>query len=631
MNKKIISKITSSALLCTMVAYTAPVFAFTKDETVYSKLDKNGSRYSTIVNSHIENEEQAKIVNDISDLLNIKNVNGDEELNQYGNDLVWNADGSDIYYQGESQKELPIECNVKYELDDKEISVKELAGKSGKVKINIEYINRDAHTININGRDEILYTPFVAVCGTILDNEHHRNVEITNGKVVDDGSKTTVIGISLPGMQESLKISKDKLEVPNTIEITMDATDFELSNIVTYVTPKVIEENDLSIFDKIDEIYSKVDTLQSSSKQIEEGANTLKEGTDTYSEKSKEFNSAMNQLTNGVSSASQNYSKIDNGISTLDDSSDTLNSGVNSLKQGTETVLNSVLAVSSNLDKLESGSEAIKNGVVSLNAGLTNLINGKQSENNGYTTLKTALEQNEVLLNKLVNEYKIPQTDETVVALRKTIAGQKQIIGQMKAGGEQVGAGLESMQSQVNNKEQGLVSGTTALNSGLSQLNSGIKQMEQKLPELSNGINQLSEGTQKLSTGTKELNKGSKEMKKGLNTLNSGSNQLLNANNQLTEGANTLSEGATTLAEGITKFNKEGIETICNYINGDVKDITARLEKLQELSEEYNNFTMLNNGDNGNVKFIMIMDGIKKEEDSKEEVIIDNKNEESEY
>ena len=628
---KILKKITSSTLLGTMLVYTtSPIFAFTKDETVYSKMDTSGNSYNTIVNSHIINSEQAEFINDLSDLLNIMNTNGDETFTQNENTLIWSANGNDIYYQGESQKELPIECNIKYELDGKEISAKELAGKNGKVKITIEYTNKDAHITNINGKDETLYTPFVVVCGTILDNEHHKNVEITNGKVVDDGSKTTVIGISLPGMQESLNISKDKLEVPNTIEITMDATEFELSNIVTYVTPKVIEENDLGVFDKIDEIYSKVDTLQSSSNQIEEGANTLKEGTDTYSEKSKEFNNAMNKVANGVNSASQNYSKIDNGISTLDDSSNTLNSGVSSLKQGTETVLNSVSTVSSNLDKLEKGSEAIKNGVVSINAGLTNLINGKQSENNGYTTLKATLEQNEALLSKLVNEYKIPETDETVVGLRKTIAGQKQIIGQMKAGGEQVEAGLESMQSQVNNKEQGLVSGTTALNSGLNQLNAGIKQMEQKLPELSNGINQLSEGTQKLSAGTKELNKGSKEMKKGLNTLDLGSSQLLNANNQLVEGASTISQGTTTLAEGISKFNKEGIKTICNYINGDIKDITARLKKLQELSEEYNNFTMLNNGDNGNVKFIMIIDSIKKEEDSKEEIIIDNKNEERE-
>lgn len=35
---------------------------------------------------------------------------------------------------------------------------------------------------------------------------------------------------------------------------------------------------------------------------------------------------------------------------------------------------------------------------------------------------------------------------------------------------------------------------------------------------------------------------------------------------------------------------------------------------------------MLNDGEEGNVKFIMIMDGIKKEESNKQEAIIDNQN-----
>ncbi len=35
-------------------------------------------------------------------------------------------------------------------------------------------------------------------------------------------------------------------------------------------------------------------------------------------------------------------------------------------------------------------------------------------------------------------------------------------------------------------------------------------------------------------------------------------------------------------------------------------------KKLTELSKEYNNFTMLNNGNEGEVKFIMIIDAVKK-------------------
>lgn len=651
MNKKVISKITSSVLLCTMFAYTTPVFAFTKDETVYSKIDSNGNNYNTIVNDHIINDEQEQLINDISDLLNIKNVNGDEEFSQDGNNLVWHAEESDIYYQGESQKELPIECNVKYELDGNEITASELVGKNGKVKITIEYINKDAHTVNINGKDQTLYTPFVVVCGTIIDNNNNRNIEITNGKTVDDGSKTTVIGISLPGLQESLNISKDKIDIPNTIEITMDSTDFELNNIVTYVTPKVLEENDMELFKKLDKIYNQVDTLQSSSKQIEEGANSLKEGTATYSEKSQEFNNAVEQVSKGVSSVNQNYSKIDAGISSLNDSSATLESGAKSVSEGTLAVSENLQTISSKLTELQTGTQSLKQGEVQLEAGLDQIITSVSTiqgtdnsakitelnqlitaNQNTINSLKTA---NETLTTQLkaIEDEKTKQTITTQIETNKSIiklletniVAYNETISTLKSADM---SSIKELQTALSNLKQGLQSlqtGTDTLYNGTTALQTGTGALASKTKELAQGTQSLYEGTIKISEGTATLNSGSTQLKQGLNTLDAGGTKLGTASNQLTEGANTLSEGATTLAEGITKFNEEGIDKICDYINGDLKDISARLEKLQELSEDYNNFTMLNDGNKGNVKFIMIMDSIKKEEDSKQDIILDDK------
>ncbi len=651
MNKKVISKITSGVLLCTMLAYTTPVLAFTKDETVYSKIDSNGNNYNTIVNDHIINDEQEQLINDISDLLNIKNVNGDEEFSQDGNNLVWHAEESDIYYQGESQKELPIECNVKYELDGNEITASELAGKSGKVKITIEYINKDAHTVNINGKDQTLYTPFVVVCGTIIDNNNNRNIEITNGKTVDDGSKTTVIGISLPGLQESLNISKDKIDIPSTIEITMDSTDFELNNIVTYVTPKVLEENDMELFKKLDKIYNQVDTLQSSSKQIEEGANSLKEGTATYSEKSQEFNNAVEQVSKGVSSVNQNYSKIDAGISSLNDSSATLESGAKSVSEGTLAVSENLQTISSKLTELQTGTQSLKQGEVQLEAGLDQIITSvstiQGTDNSAkITELNQLITANQNTINSLksanetlTTQLKAIEDEETKQTITTQIETNKSIIKLLEtnivAYNETIStlksadmSNIKELQTALSNLKQGLQSlqtGTDTLYNGTTALQTGTGALASKTKELAQGTQSLYEGTVKMSEGTATLNSGSTQLKQGLNTLDAGGTKLGTASNQLTEGANTLSEGATTLAEGITKFNEEGIDKICDYINGDLKDISARLEKLQELSEEYNNFTMLNDGNKGNVKFIMIMDSIKKEEDSKQDIILDDK------
>lgn len=476
-DKKIISKITSGVLLGTMLVYQAPVLAFTKDETVYSKLDTSGNAYNTIVSDHIRNTEKEKIINDITDLLNLKN-NGEQGYTVDGNKLVWNADESDIYYQGESQKELPIECSIKYELDGKEVSAKEIAGKSEKVKITVEYTNKDKHVVKINGKNETLYTPFVVVCGTIINNENNKNIEITNGKMIDNGNKTTLIGITLPGMQESLGISKGKLEIPNKLEITMESSNFEIGNIVTYVTPKIIESSDLDILNDIDEIYSKVNELQSSSKQIEDGANKLKDG------------------------------------------SSQLVSGVKELKDGTSAAYN--------------GSKMIESAVASSTKNL-------QSDKSAAVDSKT------------------------LAAIKKQAAGQT----------------ATTTATQVGNQAK-----QKFTNQVVSQMNT----LGKSLGELTDGLSTLDNGVEKLSAGTNELD-----------------------------------SGITELAEGITKFNTEGIDKICNYINGDLKDITTRIDKLEELANNYNNFTMLNNGDKGNVKFIMISDGIKSEEDSKEKMIVENK------
>lgn len=651
MNKKIISRITSSILLCTIMAYTTPVFAFTKDETVYSKIDSNGNKYNTIVSDHIVNNEQEKLINDISDLANIKNINGDEEFSQDGNNLIWKAEGNDIYYQGESQKDLPITCNISYELNGKKIDATNLAGKSGKVKITIEYLNKDSHMINIDGKNEKLYTPFVVVCGTIIDNNNNRNIEITNGKLIDDGSKTAVIGISLPGLQESLNISKDKIDIPNKIEITMETTSFELNNIVTYVTPKLIEENDIEMFEKLDEIYEQVNNLQSSSKQIEEGANTLKEGTSTYNEKSKEFNSAISQISGGVSTINDNYSKIDTGISNLNDGSSSLKSGAKSVNEGTEAVSKNLQTISSKLSELQTGTQSLQQGEKQLEAGINKIIasvnNIQGSDNsNKIAELNQLITANQNSINRLTklnetlnaqlkqtNEDETKQiimtqikTNESVVNLLKTnIGAYKETIETLKNADM---SSIKELQNALNSLKQGiqnLQTGTNTLYNGTTAIQQGTAVLSTKTEELAKGTKSLYEGTIQISKGAKSLFAGSSQLKEGINTLDTNGAKLEDASNQLTGGAETISEGASTLADGITKFNKEGIEKICNYINGDLRDITNRIEKLQELSKEYNNFTMLNNENQVNVKFILIMDSIKKSEENKQEVIVDNK------
>lgn len=629
MSKKLISKTVSAMLLTTMSFYTLPVFAFTKDETVYSNLDSKGNSYKTIVSTHLNNEENEKVINDLSDLLNIENTNGDEKFSKEGNNLIWDANGADIYYQGESQKELPIECNIKYELDGKEISADELAGRSGKVKITLEYINKDEHSVNINGKTEKLYTPFVVVAGTIIDNKNNSNIEISNGKLVNDGTKTIVLGLALPGMQESLDISKNTVvDIPNNIEITMDATDFEFNNIVTYVTPKIIEENDIEIFDKLDELYNQVNTIKQASKQIEAGANDLKDGT-------QELASGTTELKNGTSSAysgaSQISKEVNSSIKALStDKSDALDektlkaieaeaekSSILTDKQKAQIIAQADGGIEAQKAMIEkAGIESAKQ-IAEDTALETALAVAKETASK--TAMSTAKTLNPNIDAKTLQQIG-KQAEQSAVLTNEQ---KKQIIAQADAGIESKEKSAIIKKQAVDNAKK--IAEQTAVTAAQESATLSAKLTARTVAkEVANQVK--SAATNKVISQMKTLSGGLNQLTNGLSTLNNGAQAL-------DDGAVKLEEGATTLSEGISTFNKEAIDTICSYINGDLKGIQTRVEKLQELANEYNNFTMLNDGTEGNVKFIMIIDSIKKQESqtNKQEIILnDGKNEEKE-
>ena len=105
-----------------------------KDETVYVLVGADGSVKKIIVSDWIKNTLGSASVADKTELSDIVNVKGDESYSVNGDNMkVWDAEGNDIYYQGNIEKELPVDLRVSYTLDGSPISVAELAGKSAVV------------------------------------------------------------------------------------------------------------------------------------------------------------------------------------------------------------------------------------------------------------------------------------------------------------------------------------------------------------------------------------------------------------------------------------------------------------------------------------------------------------------
>ena len=117
------------------------------------------------------------------------------------------------------------------------------------------------------------------------------------------------------------------------------------------------------------------------------------------------------------------------------------------------------------------------------------------------------------------------------------------------------------------------------------------------------------------SQATTNIENGTKQIANGFDSIVDGTDELLAGTSKLKAGSNALAEGSSTLSDGMKEFNDEGISKVVSYINGDLKDIQERAEKLQELADSYNSFAGLTENEEGNVKFIFIVDKIRKIEE----------------
>lgn len=308
-----------------------------KDETVYVLTGADGSVKKIIVSDWLKNELGSASVADKSDLSDIENVKGDESYTINGDNMtVWDAQGNDIYYQGNIQKELPVGLSVRYYLDGKSVSPEELKGKSGKVTIRFDYENRQYETVQINGVNQRIYVPFAMLTGMILDNDTFQNVQITNGKLVNDGDRTVVVGLAFPGLQENLNLSRDDLSIPDSVEITADVTNFSLGMTVTLACNDLFSQLgnvDLTSLDST----SALDQLTGAMDQLLSGS-SLYEGLSTLLDKSSELVSGVEELAQGAAAIKSGADSVDDGAAQLKAGLADLSSGLNTLSANSEAL-----------------------------------------------------------------------------------------------------------------------------------------------------------------------------------------------------------------------------------------------------------------------------------------------------
>ncbi len=288
MNKNMIKK--SGRIACIALAFilalSAPSTVFAsaasteKDETVYVNMDTDGKVKETIVSDWLHSDGGTTQIPDKSDLQNIENVKSNENPIQNGSNLTWvlnrsGSSGANIYYKGTTDKKPPLNVEVTYYLNGSRVDGKDLAGKSGKVKIHVKIQNTEKHEVEINGRTVEMYTPMTAIVTTALPTKTFQNVQLSDGKLFSDGNTQMVVFLTMPGMNQSLNLTTSSIKELNDLsfaeefDITADAKDFELSSIAVAATPELIGVDKLKDADDLDKMKENLTKLKNIQDDIE--------------------------------------------------------------------------------------------------------------------------------------------------------------------------------------------------------------------------------------------------------------------------------------------------------------------------------------------------------------------------
>ncbi len=509
-------KILNLMIINTFICFPINTLAMEKSETIYTHLNNDGSPYKTVVSNHLSWVKDETLEDD-SELKEILNISGEETFSKNQNQLSWNALGKDIFYEGKTEKELPIKTEIKYYLNEEEKNPNEIIGKNGNIKIEFTFKNQKENLIKINGQNKTIFTPFVTTIGTVINGESNKNFSINNGKIINTGSKNMIIGLASPGLYESIGLND--LKELNKITITYETTNFSLNNIYIVSTPKLLNQNDLTIFNKMDLLSNNMKTLETNMNKLENGAKSLEDGT-------KSLVYGTSELTKGITAAK-------NGITNL-------KTGANSLEKGLNQIIISLNEVKKELTKnnLEQSLQELNTLKKQNNTTKINLVN------------KTGLTEEQIKNVYTTNNLKnYTGTDTNLLNIKNTT----ELIMLLEANNKAIDSTITTL-TNLNNKLNNLLN---TLESTLQTAHNGSIQLNNGLEELNNGINNLYNGSINLNNGATKLQEGAKTLSIGSNELNkNGIKKLVNYTNTIKNYTDTL-EALQDLSKNYNGFTSK--------------------------------------------------------------------------
>ena len=589
----------SAALALTLAAgMTMPAFAaskstFEKSETVYNVMNADGSVKSTTVSEHLYSASGLSSVTDRSTLTNIQNTESDATFTQDGEKLVWNTDDTDVYYKGETDRQLPVTAKVTYTMDGVEAPLEELIGKSGHLVVKIDLTNNETGTVSVNGKDRTIVTPLITAVGVIF-GEEASNVNAEHG-VLESAAKSSVAAfVTLPGVKASLDglLPKDVSDIEDylqdSVTVEADVTELTAPQIMLACATSADALGQDNVFDlsSINELTDGIKQLNDAMSQLMDGAGQLVDGASQLADGALALLDGASQLNTGAVA-------LDSGLGQLTDGLDTLTSNNAALNAGAQQVADGVLA-SANNTLIEGG-----------------LIDTPMTWDNYQSVIDEVLTMNDKTLaagrKKMVRtiweqapDFKDSQLDIALyLSATKTNHDLEAALKLMQNFDPSFLSGIvekltdadakqkvhDELLYQVENSED--IASVRALKTSLSQIQYFVSSVNQ----YTNGVATAADGAHSAKDGSAQLAAGTKTLYNGVTTLNGGVGQL--------------SDGTVQLSDGLNQFNEEGISKLTGSLDADqIHDLKTVLDEMTGRLEDYDSFAGAPDDATSSVKFI---------------------------
>lgn len=455
----------------------------------------------------------------------------------------------------------PIGISISYELDGKKTEPDALAGVSGHLKASYSFTNKtDA--------------PFIVAAAVVMDDKCS-DIEIDNGKILEEGGKSIVLGYALPDIGDRFNWDELDIEnfIPDSFTIEADVTDYSQEMSLAVAIP--YEDNDLKdkLTDKTDEMNDKVGELIDGVGELSDGAGDLYDGTD--------------DLKSGAKTLAKGIKTEDEAIGKLADGAKKVNSGVKELDSGNATLLNGLNSVVAGYE----GNEGLVNGMGALTQGIS-------ACNDGVNKMVASMQATPQLIQASINEIMgkvtsltgikdAAELNKTVESINAAIAANEGTIPVA-----QILAGATGGKITSYSTYQSLVSANysiIALSSARDQISQSIDNSKNDIQTLTAGMGSLKDASVKINTGIGKLYDGTKKVRDGAKTLKKGSGDLKNGTKELSDGLISLDKASTKILKGADSL-KKGTVKLSNgakKLSDGTNEMKAETDKLNDVLKAF--------------------------------------------